>query len=148
MVPSLLEATLADDVEAVRVLLAVEGVDVNEVSAATTPPHRGEGLSPLFCAAAQRRYTILQLLLECARIDVNKGRADNGTTPLCAAAHNGDLRVVEMLLVSIVFSNPTIHSTSTSTSLPPPLYLHLHFPISLHLACKRQRRHSPARPLC
>jgi ankyrin repeat protein len=57
-----------------------------------------DGAKPLFVAAQQCRFEVLQLLLQ-AGAAVNQARV-NGATPLLMAANKGNVEIVEILLAA------------------------------------------------
>lgn len=95
-------AIVAEDVEAVRILIDQVGMDVNAKD--TRSDWEGEGETPLFVATANGNLEIAQALLAHPNIAVNVRNDDDEdgdeyfTTPLYAAVENGYLEIVHALL--------------------------------------------------
>ena len=75
----------------VQLLLAADGVDVNQVDPSN-------GTFPLLLAAEQGHEAVVQLLLAAEGINVNQVRQSNGAFPLLMAAQQGHEAVVRLLL--------------------------------------------------
>jgi len=75
----------------VQLLLAAEGVDVNQVK-------QSNGAFPLLLAAQNGHEAVVQLLLAAEGVDVNQVVPSNGAFPLLMAALGGDAAVVRLLL--------------------------------------------------
>jgi ankyrin repeat protein len=81
--------------EVVRMLLRVEGVDVNKATSEGANTH---GCTPLFTACADGFTDVVRMLLAYEGIDVNLASIDAGETPLHAACYAGHTDVVRVLL--------------------------------------------------
>ena len=80
------------DVETVKLLLAAEGIDVNQAD--------NDGWTPLYWASGNGHVEVVKLLLAAPGIDVNKG-ANSGRTPLFTASWDGRAEVVKLLLATL-----------------------------------------------
>ena len=86
---SLYEASQEGDVEAVQLLLAHDGVEVNQA--------RNNGVTPLYIASEKGHTEVVELLLAHDGVEVNQAN-HNGATPLFIASQKGRTEVVELLL--------------------------------------------------
>jgi len=108
----LVKATLADDLEAVRVALD-KGADVNfrieqDVSSAAA------GVTPLIIAAARNKRDVLKLLLSRK---ANPNIVSSGLTALMFAAKNGDREGVRALLAAGANVNAESKTGETALSI-------------------------------
>ena len=108
-----------NEVECVRALLAVPGVDVNAKTEDDDLNNNFAGLqeTPLHMAAQAERVDIIHLLLSAPNIDVNE-RSHDKITALHDAAFNGEFEAVKALL-----SAPNIDVNSRDWQGFTPLHL-------------------------
>jgi ankyrin repeat protein len=76
-------------VDAVQILLAVDGIDVNY--------RKDNGVTALYTSCAMGHFSVIKMLLAVDGIQVNQANGD-GWTPLNMACQNGHSKVVKMLL--------------------------------------------------
>jgi ankyrin repeat protein len=77
--------------DVVKLLLAQEGVDVNQGTS-------DKGRTALYSACYAGHTEVVEMLLACEAVDVNLAKTDDGATPLYAACEIGHTKVVELLL--------------------------------------------------
>lgn len=108
-----------NEVECVRALLAVPGVDVNAKTDDDDLNNKFAGLqeTPLHMAAEDSKVDIIHLLLSAPNINVNE-RSHDKITALHNAAFNGELEAVKALL-----SAPNIDVNSRDWEGITPLHL-------------------------
>ena len=87
----LTKASEKGEVEKARLLIDVEGLDINKSTAE-------DGTTALWAASKSGNADIVELLLAHPEINCNVDCAWEGSTALHVAAHNGHVRVVELLL--------------------------------------------------
>jgi len=85
----LLHASEEGHAEVVAMLLAKQGVDVNQAA--------DDGVTPLYIASQEGHSEVVSMLLAKQGVDVNQA-ADDGCTPLYIASQEGHSEVVSMLL--------------------------------------------------
>jgi ankyrin repeat protein len=81
------------DAPVVELLLAADGIDVNQA-------RTDDGCTPLYMACQNGHTHVVELLLAADGIDVNQAKTDNGCTPLLMACQEGHAHVVELLLAA------------------------------------------------
>ena len=94
----LLHASEEGHAEVVAMLLAKQGVDVNQAA--------DDGVTPLYIASQEGHSEVVSMLLAKQGVDVNQARND-GDTPLYVAIDNGYSEVVSMLLTWRRFFGPS-----------------------------------------
>ena len=92
---ALWEAAYGGDVECLRLLLAIDGINVNQAKSML----QSTGTTPLFVACQQGHETCVRLLLAAAGTDQNQAR-DTGCTPLAMACQQGHEACVRLLLAA------------------------------------------------
>ena len=91
-VQKLIESAKDGNIEQVRKLLKIPGIDVNQADS--------NGNTALMWAAANGRQEVVKELLQNKKVDVNQADS-NGNTALILAAGNGQQEVVKVIMAKL-----------------------------------------------